>query len=519
MTFADDQVRHFAKQTLSENCEPFEFDTVPLIPPAPDAREFPVVAMGALEDAVRAIASKTQAPIAIAGTAVLSVAALATQGHIDVETLGPSPTATSIFALTIAKSGERKSAVDKLAMDPVRKYEQKLSEDFKQENDDYIHAKTVWTAKRNAIERAFQKSKDGKSFESDESEWKLDDQLLELGPEPEPPLLPMITASDPTMEGLIGNFDVLRPSLGIFSDEAGMMIGGFGMQTQNLAKTVGVLSSFWDGSPTNRTRASGPPATYAGRRVSTHLQVQPAIGLPFLANEIVRGQGIAGRILFTHPTSNIGTRLYQADRDFSKEKQALDKYERDIMAAFERPMPIKESFRNQLEPFIVSLSNEARALFIDYYNETEIEQAAGGRYEAISTAASKSTEQAIRISAVLAFIENNDVESVSETHAKLGIELAKYYLQEALRLDQMAPVAEEYQAAQDIWDWLNKSWTERFVSVADIQNGGPNHLRRKNDLIKKAVVVLANHHFVALHPEPITIRNKKREQAYQVRQN
>jgi len=67
--------------------------------------------------------------------------------------------------------------------------------------------------------------------------------------------LPFLTASDPTFEGLTKNLDRSRPSLGIFSDEAGQFLGGHAMNSENRMKTVAGLSTFWDGSPINRARA------------------------------------------------------------------------------------------------------------------------------------------------------------------------------------------------------------------------------------------------------------------------
>jgi hypothetical protein len=67
-----------------------------------------------LAETVRAIATLTQAPDAIAMQSVLAVASTATQGLADGEALhGSVP--ISLFLITVAQSGERKSACDGLA--------------------------------------------------------------------------------------------------------------------------------------------------------------------------------------------------------------------------------------------------------------------------------------------------------------------------------------------------------------------------------------------------------------------
>ena len=47
-----------------------------------------------------------------------------------------------------------------------------------------------------------------------------------LGPEPDRPLHPFLTASEPTIEGLVKAWASAPAALGIFTAEGGMFIGG-----------------------------------------------------------------------------------------------------------------------------------------------------------------------------------------------------------------------------------------------------------------------------------------------------
>jgi hypothetical protein len=83
----------------------------PLLREIPPGLPYPAEALGPLRPAVEAVAGATQAPVAIPAASALAVASLAVQGFADVDTLrGPRP--TSLFLLTIARSGERKSSCD-----------------------------------------------------------------------------------------------------------------------------------------------------------------------------------------------------------------------------------------------------------------------------------------------------------------------------------------------------------------------------------------------------------------------
>lgn len=76
------------------------------------ADSYPLHHLGPLEAAVEAAHRETQAPHAIAAQSALALASLAVQAHANVQTLG-GYRPLSLYCLTIAASGERKSSVDR----------------------------------------------------------------------------------------------------------------------------------------------------------------------------------------------------------------------------------------------------------------------------------------------------------------------------------------------------------------------------------------------------------------------
>ena len=67
--------------------------------------------------------------------------------------------------------------------------------------------------------------------------------LAALGPPPEAPPIPRLTAGEPTFEGLFKLLRDGRPSMGLFSDEAGTFIGGHALNDDNKLKMAAGLSS------------------------------------------------------------------------------------------------------------------------------------------------------------------------------------------------------------------------------------------------------------------------------------
>ena len=98
----------------------------PLVREIPAAEIYPVESLGPLRGAVEAVQGLTQAPMAIPAQSALAVASLAVQGFANVETLG-GVRPLSLFALTIAQSGERKSACDAPLTSALRDHEREQS--------------------------------------------------------------------------------------------------------------------------------------------------------------------------------------------------------------------------------------------------------------------------------------------------------------------------------------------------------------------------------------------------------
>ncbi len=91
----------------------------PLIRNIPPGDPYPTSALGPLQPVVEAVNDIVQAPMAIGAQSALAVVSLAVQGQADVQTLiGRSP--CSVFALTVALSGERKTSCDRLLMVPAQ---------------------------------------------------------------------------------------------------------------------------------------------------------------------------------------------------------------------------------------------------------------------------------------------------------------------------------------------------------------------------------------------------------------
>jgi hypothetical protein len=246
-----ERVREFVDGAEEAKAEPPR----PLTRELPTADPFPVDTLGdVLASAAQAIHDRVQAPIAMCGQSVLAAATLAVQGHADVELPTGHARPVSGYFVSVAASGERKSAVDHEALRPVREREAALRKTHDAELLDYENAKEAWEVARKAATKA---------AKGDRVRIKM--ALDALGSSPLPPLVPILTCTEPTYEGLCRLFPHSLPSIGIFAAEGGQFIGGHGMADDAKLRTAAGLSAFWDGEAIKRVRALDGVTILPGR--------------------------------------------------------------------------------------------------------------------------------------------------------------------------------------------------------------------------------------------------------------
>ncbi|NBT86461.1 MAG: DUF3987 domain-containing protein, partial [Alphaproteobacteria bacterium] len=202
----------------------------PLRKPKTQETPFSVEAFTSLlGDAVLGLHDKIQAPIAICVQSLLAAANLVVQGHANVRLPFGQDVPISCFFLTIAESGERKSSCDKEALAAIRKYEEQLKETFEKDLKTWQNKNDAWEQQRKQI--LINKNKYPTLSDKEKA-------LQELGGQPKQPLIPVLVCPDPTFEGLCKLLEKGQPSVGLFSAEGGIFIGGHGMHQDNKMKTA-----------------------------------------------------------------------------------------------------------------------------------------------------------------------------------------------------------------------------------------------------------------------------------------
>ncbi|EQN19798.1 hypothetical protein G686_04442 [Escherichia coli HVH 6 (3-8296502)] len=114
--------------------------------------EFPLSSLPPLiRDAVIEAQQITQAPLGLVAASALGAVSLVCQNLIDVCRLNTLRGPVSLFFLTLAESGERKTAVDKLLMKPLYQQEMQLYSRYKSELAVWKNKEELLKAQKKAL--------------------------------------------------------------------------------------------------------------------------------------------------------------------------------------------------------------------------------------------------------------------------------------------------------------------------------------------------------------------------------
>lgn len=473
----------------------------PLLREIPKGQPYPVQALGPLREAVEAVQGATLAPVAIPAQSALAVASLAVQGFADVETLGGFRP-LSLYALTIALSGERKSTCDAKLLAPLSEFEREQEKVRQDLLEGWKNSHALWKGERERILADARKPEKKMGARVD---------LEKLGPEPSAPPSTDRTVRNPTYEGLTRQFREGCPSLGIFSDEGGQFLGGYAMKSENRQATLAALNDAWQGQPIKRTLSGEGAYTLYGRRLAVHLMVQPGVARTFMADPMAADTGFLPRFLICEPPSAIGYRLTSQARE---NPAALEAFGVRLRAILETDLPMDPE-TGALGTRPLWLTPDAKALLVDFSDTMEAEQGPGRSLRRVTGYASKIAEQAARIAGVLTLWTDLHAQRIEAETMADAITLAQFYLTEALRLSDAATVSAEIERAEALRVWLLESWQDPDVLPRDVQQYGPNALR-ESPKARAALALLETHGWLAKHDPGTVIRGAARKEAWRI---
>jgi len=468
-----------------------------------DAEPYPVnVFPDVARLAIREYAAFGRQPAPLVASSALGQMALAAQGLADVARNEHLVSPCSLYLLAVAESGERKSAADKQFGRAIRAWVRREREERAPE---FRRSQAMAKDHKSRMAGIESKIKNLSGKDDDESIKELErlrERLVELEQNPivaKPIPAPNHEDVNPaSLAFAVGNG---WPSSGLFSDEAGAVIGSQGLGDENATSLLSLLNILWDARDFLPTRKAAAVAEIRGRRFSAFLMLQPDL-LPRLIDKGARNIGFLARFLISHPHSTMGSRLYAEP---PATWTALDAFDTQITTLLNLELPIDHGGEDhgalmRLAPPVMQLDQAAKRAWIDFHDAIERELGQFGEFSSVRDIASKTAENAVRIAGVFKLFDQGRVGRLIERgYLEAGTAVAAWHLNEARRLFLEIDAPAEILDARELSEWLTTKARELAtrddepildregtISLRDISKFGPNRVRetvRRDDAI------------------------------------
>jgi len=469
VTVAND-LKSSPNQSVAVAAEP-----LPLLRARPTNAPFPVEALPSISQAaVRIVHDVVQAPLDLVCQSFLAAMTLSVQPFADVFIDGRNMPLSNNF-IAIGISGERKSAVDRLATGPIRAFQRQLGQDYHAHQQAYEAAHAAWDYQRKA---AFKET----------DRCVIEALLSEAGDEPVH-VQPFILCTEPSFPGIERSFSDGRYTLGLFSDEGGRFLGGYAMGKDHKTHTITGLSKLWDGDPIDRVRSGDGVSILYGRRFSMNVMIQPVLTAQLFGDSLLAGQGFLSRCLCCWPESTVGTRSYKAI-DLSLHPALLN-YENAMQEILTSPLPLNEQPKMGLNPRQLTLSADARRAWTAFHDHIETQQKPGNDLHTIIGFASKAAEHALRIAGVLTLFTDIAATVINNDAMQSSIAVTNFYLGESLRLFHSAGDNPQLALAQEVFDY-GITRCGGTIGLRDLYRNGPNRVRSKEQSMQ--IIRILEHH-------------------------
>lgn len=161
--------------------------------------------------------------------------------------------------------------------------------------------------------------------------------------------------------------------------------------------------------------------------------------------------------------------------------------------------------RNELSPRTLVLTDDAKRQWCEFHDEVERELGPDGRYCAVGDLGAKAAEHAARIAGVLTIVGDvRATEIGAETMAR-AVTLARWYLNEAVRLQQAARTDSRLLIADSVLKFV-AARPGKVIQVRELIQLGPSKVRNKVAADEALDILCAHGLVVEVCKRPRTVR-------------
>jgi putative DNA primase/helicase len=388
-----------------------------------DAIPYPIDALPrGIREAVQEVQEFTQAPVALVASSALTAISAAIQCHFDVARDNVLRGPVSLYMLTLGEPNERKSEVDRRFMKPIRDWEVSQNEQQRELVGEHKASFAAWEARRDAALDKVRK----------ETDQAATSHLAEIEAQvPPDPLLPRMLLTDVTPEALAFHLAKRWPVGCVASAEGGAIFGGHAMSQDSITRNLSLFNKLWSGETISIDRKTSDRLVVNNARMTVGIMVQPAVIRAFASRNgaLARGSGFFARFLMSRPETTQGTRLY---REPPRDWPALDNFYARITSLLNRPVSMTEA--RSLEPFLLIMSDGAKAVWVAAHDDLEKGLAPGQELELVRDVAGKAADNIARLAALFHVFEIERGLEIGELHVLGASQIVGWHVNEARRV-------------------------------------------------------------------------------------
>lgn len=406
-------------ELLAEAPEIGDFDPWP--PPAPLTCEPSSVPVDGLptvvRDMVRAVEASVQAPVEVPLGFALSAISAATRGCWDIDITsswrGEPP---SLYVVTLADSGERKSAGMRPLLHVLHEAEKRLAIEVKAKNRDR-------SLRRKAAEARIKRVP-----EDEDAALREAAVIHENRPRPVPELI----LSDTTTEALGMNMAHQGGAASLFITEATAFRTVAGAYSdKGKGGNVGLLNHSYDAERYTDKRVNRGGVTIPRPFLSWGAAVQPQV-LTGYADGTTEGSGFLARFLLLLPKSRVGQRLMRTDAIPPTVQAAWDTALTALHArAWDHYSAMTDDPDEFGQPLTLHFDADAAEILLDYGQELEDRKGGDHELRDLGGWIEKHPARLARIAALFALLEDPYARSVTVAQVQAAMTLAAPFIEHA----------------------------------------------------------------------------------------
>ncbi len=360
-----------------------------------------------------------EVPPAVIASSLIGALSGSIQGLVDVERKPGFIRPCVVFTWVFARSGERKSAIDRLLMKHFAVYVKAALKAMRPQIAAHKVKQLRWKLEYQRLEKLL------------ETESNNDDEIGEIQDALEAHLLnnpgelkiPKIYYKDTTPEGIR---DGLRgwPYALLNSNEAGALLG-----TRTMSN-LGFFNELWDGEDLHIERVSSESFIVEGPRLTISFMVQWKTFCKYMKTQgsLARDNGFFARFLFCYPDSTMGTRFGTYANGSTEH---LDKFHARMLEILMGGTPNSDG--TQPPRVVLTLSPDAQVRLENFANNVEADCGPGRFLSDVTDSASKAADNAVRLAGLFHYYEGLEGPISSDTIGR-ATSICSWHLEEFKRI-------------------------------------------------------------------------------------